>query len=147
MSLAIITIDTSSQECSLAVNGVLVNANDIYFSKYTNPDGVLQKDFSYSVETTEPDGMMKRMMHTMVPKDSPEYAGSKNGIISREIKTKDKLYKEVESFVNESNASVKVVKNGPTDTPYCVMRDGKKVKCYEMIKDAKDHMNRMMNEK
>jgi len=46
---------------------------------------------------------------------------------------------------DESDAAVKVMKNGTADMPYCVMQDGKKVKCYAMMKDAKDHMQQMMD--
>jgi len=102
MSLAVISIDTNSQECVLTIDGALVSANDIYFSKYTNYDGVSQKDFSYSVEVTEPDGMMKRMMHTMVHKDSPEYSSENSGLVAKEIKDKDRLYEEVEAFITKN---------------------------------------------
>jgi hypothetical protein len=45
---------------------------------------------------------------------------------------------------NESLANIKIMKNGTEDAPYCVMQDGKRVKCYKMMKDAKNHMDNMM---
>jgi hypothetical protein len=102
MAMAVISVNTETQECALTLDGALVNADDIYFSKYTDHNGDLQKAFSYSVQMMEPDGMMKKMMHTMVPKDSPEYSNENAGLVSKEIKTKNKLYKEVEDFVTKN---------------------------------------------
>lgn len=145
MSIATINIDTATGECHLTVDGALVQADQISFYKGTDYDGNPVKSFEYMVQVSEPDGMMKRMMHTMVPKDLPEYANSDSGLAHQEIKGKEKFYKEVEAFVNESSATVKVMKNGEEDMPYCVMQDGKKIKCYKTMKDAQDHMDRMMN--
>jgi len=41
-------------------------------------------------------------MHTMVPKDSPEYSKENAGLVIKEIKDKDRLYKEIEIFVDEN---------------------------------------------
>lgn len=144
--LVSININTETQECLLVIDGQLVLADQISFYKGTDGDANPVKLFEYIVQVTEPDGMMKKMTYQMVPKDSPEYIGSKEGMATKEIKTKDKLYKEVEAFVNESSAVIKVMKNGTEDTPYCVMQEGKKIKCYKMMKDAQDHMRRIMNE-
>lgn len=99
MSLAVISINTETQECVLTLDGALVQADQISFYKGTDYDGSPVKSFEYMVQMSEPDGMMKKMMHTMVPKDSPDSHG---GLASQEIKTKDKLYKEVEAFVNKN---------------------------------------------
>jgi hypothetical protein len=147
MAMAVISIDTDSQQCTLTVDGALVQADEVSFSKGTDYDGNPYKRFSYTMETMGLDSMKQMIQYMMVPKDSPEYSKENAGLVIKEIKDKDRLYKEVEAFVNESNAAVKVVKNGSTDTPYCVMLNGKTVKCYTMMKDAQDHMNRMMNEK
>jgi len=146
MSLAVLTIDTASQACSLTIDGVPVNADEIKFYYGTDYNGQEMKIFKYTVSTDLPDGGVQDVEYEMAPPPDPG-AVVDGGLIKREIKTKDRLYKEVEAFVNESNAAVKVVKNGSTDTPYCVMLNGKTVKCYTMMKDAQDHMNRMMNEK
>lgn len=99
MAIAVISIDTETQECVLTLNGALVGADEIYFSKGTNHDGIPYKDFSYSEQTTDSDGIMKKTMYRMVPKDYPDSYG---GLVSKEVKTKDKLYKEVEAFITKN---------------------------------------------
>jgi len=102
MSMAVISVNTETQECILTLDGALVQADEVYFSKGTDYNGIPYKNFGYSVQMMEPDGMMKKMMHTMVLKDSPEYSSENAGLVSKEIKTKDKLYKEVEVFVTKN---------------------------------------------
>ena len=147
MSIATINIDTATGECHLTVDGALVQADQISFYKGTDYDGNPVKSFEYMVQVSEPDGMMKKMMHTMVPKESPEYSKENAGLVNKEIKNKDKLYKEVEAFVNESSAAIKIVKNGPADKPFCMVQDGKTLMCHKTIKEAQDHMNKMMADK
>lgn len=99
MSLAVISINTETQECVLTLDGALVQADEISFSKGTDYDGNPYKRFSYTMETMGPDSMKQMVQYMMVPKDSPDSHG---GLASQEIKTKDKLYKEVEAFVNKN---------------------------------------------
>lgn len=143
MSIATINIDTKTQECALLMDGVPVQADEIQFYKGTDYEGNPVRTFGYTTEMMGPDGMMQKMQNMMAPMDSPE----KGGMISREIKTKDKLYKEIEDFVNESNAAIKIVKNGPVDKPFCMVQDGKTLMCHKTFKEAQDHMNKMMAEK
>jgi hypothetical protein len=50
------------------------------------------------METVGPDSMKQTIQYMMVPKDYPDSHG---GLVSKEVKTKDKFYKEVEVFINE----------------------------------------------
>jgi len=62
-----------------------------------------------------------------------------------ELKEIQDLCNEFEiPFDNKSEAAIKVVKNGDAEMPYCVMSNGKKVKCYNRMKDAQDHINKIM---
>lgn len=147
MSLAVITIDTATQHCSMTVDGVPMVADEIEFYYGTDYNGNPVKEFKYVMTTTLPDGGTQDMEYQMMALDTgpnvQDQGPGVGGLVSREIKTKDRLYKEVEAFVNESNAAVKVMNNGPTNTPYCVMLNGKAIKCYADMKSAQDHMNRM----
>jgi len=50
------------------------------------------------------------------------------------------------SLEDESNANhIKIIKNGADDKPYCMVQDGKKLMCHATLKEAQDHMNKMMN--
>ncbi len=63
----------------------------------------------------------------------------------KEVKELEDLCMEFDiSLEDESNAAIKVMKNGDADMPYCVMQNGKKVKCYAMMKEAQNHMKQIM---
>ena len=101
MALAVISINTQTQECVLTVDGALIPANKVEFYYTTNDpyNGLPYKRFKYTISTTLPDGATQDLEYEMV---TPEESGPVGGMISREIKTKDKLYKEVEAFVNKN---------------------------------------------
>lgn len=72
---------------------------------------------------------------------------------ARDLLKTDKNKAEIESICaefnivieDESDAAIKVMKNGTADMPYCVMQDGKKVECHATMQEAKDQMQKMMD--
>jgi len=107
MSLAIITIDTTSQSCSLAIDGVPVNADEISFSKSIDYDGNTYKNFAYSIKMIGPDNIHKKIEYRMV---SPEemknmmdhgYSMEKNGLASRIIDVVKSITKDVINYINK----------------------------------------------
>jgi hypothetical protein len=100
MAMTVISVDTETQECVLTVNGVLVPADEVFFSKYIDYDGNVHKDLTYSVETSNVDGVKQRTQFTMVRKDDPEYSSENSGLVAKEIKDKGRLYEELQAFVS-----------------------------------------------
>jgi hypothetical protein len=59
MAIVNVSLDTSSRQMVLTVNGVLVPTNDIFVEKYIH-EGEAFVRFGYTIESTNPDGMKER---------------------------------------------------------------------------------------
>jgi len=63
---------------------------------------------------------------------------------SSEFNEIEAICAEFDIPLDESNANIKIMKNGTDDKPYCMVQDGKKLMCHTTLKEAQDHMNKMM---
>ena len=70
MAIVNVSLDTNTKECVLTIDGILVPANEIYFSKYTDYDDPEKyiKDFSYTVKVNDSNGLVETRRYFM-PKE------------------------------------------------------------------------------
>jgi hypothetical protein len=113
MGMAVISIDTSSQQCTLTVDGALVKADEIEFYYGTDWNNQPLKEFKYTIKTVLPDGMTQDVEYQMASPDTgPNIqnqgpgAGTKqkNGLFSKIINKSEKvsaILSKIQKTINE----------------------------------------------
>jgi len=108
MAVVNVSLDTSSRQAVLTVNGVLVPANDIFVEKYIY-DGEEFVRFGYTIESTNPDGMKERRQFYL---PSPEelateaHAGlNEEGFASKILHDDEKAKADVIDFLKRDRAN------------------------------------------
>jgi hypothetical protein len=104
MAVVNISLDTSSRQAILTVNGVLVPANEIFVEKYFY-EGEEFVRFGYTIESANPDGMKERRQFYL---PSPEelateaHAGlNEEGFASKILHDDEKAKTDVIEFLNQ----------------------------------------------
>jgi hypothetical protein len=108
MAIVNVSLDTSSRQAVLTVNGVLVPANDIFVEKCIY-DGEEFVRFGYTIENTNPDGMKeKRQFYLPSPEEiaTEAHAGlNKEGFASKIVYDDKKAKADIIDFFKRNNKS------------------------------------------
>lgn len=108
MAIVNVSLDTSSRQAVLTVNGMLVPTKNIFFEKYVH-DGEEFVHFGYIIESVNSDGMKERRQFYL---PSPEelateaHAGlNKEGFASKILYDDEKAKADVIDFLNQSRVN------------------------------------------
>jgi len=108
MAIVNVSLDTSSRQAILTVNGILVPASDIFVEKYIY-EGEEFVRFGYTIESTNPDGMKERRQFYL---PSPEelameaHAGlNEEGFASKILYDDKKAKADVIDFLKQNRAN------------------------------------------
>lgn len=103
MSIAVISLDTQTKSCVLTLDGALVQADTIYFSKGTDYNGDPLLVFKYGVQVTDNNGLNQTIEYEL-PQPDMSMEGckiEKNGLASKIIDRAKILIDDVTNFINK----------------------------------------------
>jgi hypothetical protein len=108
MSVIGISLDTSSRQLALTIDGVIVPATDVYVEKFMDAfnDGKEIVNFSYTIKSINSQGLKERRQFYL---PSPEelateaHAGlDKNGLSSKPVHNDEKAKADTIDFIKRS---------------------------------------------
>jgi len=109
MAIVNVSLDTSTRQAVLTVNGVLVPAEDICVEKYVY-DGQEFIRFNYVIESVNPDGMKeRRQFYLPSPEELAVQAHAKldnDGFASKLVYNPEKAKEDTIEFLKKSTDKV-----------------------------------------
>lgn len=79
MAIVNVSLDTTSRQVVLTINGILVTATDVNINKYVYDDGEVDISFAYTVENVDGNGLKeRRQFYLPSPSDVAKVVGELN---------------------------------------------------------------------
>ncbi len=103
MAMVNVSLDTTTRQVILTINGMLVSANDVSIDKYTFDDGDESISFSYTIENVDGSGMRERRQFSLpsptTPASEAGAAVDDNGLVSKSVLNQKKAAAGLAKFL------------------------------------------------
>jgi hypothetical protein len=109
MAIANVSLDTTTRQAVLTIDGILISTNEFSIHQYVDMDEGLRISFSYTIENVNGQGLKERRRFFLPSPEELDAIGSdklnENGFASKIVHDDDKAKADVINFFKQNRIS------------------------------------------